>query len=189
MNDGIVSFKPALPAKRLGEIKDMAQEVIVASATLEGRIANETAQGLGDRLRFLNSYHSNLIEGHKTTIVDIEAALDKDYSLDEVRRYAQELCAAHVSTERVLMQKLSTDPAENVCNNPPTLPTNPERVSIRRFLPIIACIFLNYALIKSASWIKSWRLIASMPELTDIYAIATNPVGLVLHWIRVRAGS
>jgi len=115
MNSGTVSFNPALPAQRLGELKDMAQEVTIASATLEGGIAKDTARALGDRLRFLNSYHSNLIEGHKTTIFEIEAALNRDYSRDEDKRYAQELCAAHVNVERALMQKLDADPPENVC--------------------------------------------------------------------------
>ncbi|MBL0716367.1 MAG: hypothetical protein JJV98_22035 [Desulfosarcina sp.] len=85
------SFHPPLPAKQLGELKDMAQAVIIASSTLEGRIARETPLALGDRLRFINSYHSNLIEGHKTTILDIEAALRKDFSRDTQRRYTQEL--------------------------------------------------------------------------------------------------
>jgi Fic family protein len=116
MKRALISFKPALPAQRLGELKDLAQEVIVASATLEGRIANETARALGERLRFLNSYHSNLIEGHKTTIVEIEAALNKDFSRDDEKRYSQELCAAHVNAERALMQKLATEPPKNVCS-------------------------------------------------------------------------
>ena len=34
---------PAIPSKRLGELKDMAQEVVIASSTLEGRIAKQTA--------------------------------------------------------------------------------------------------------------------------------------------------
>ena len=109
-------FNPPLPAQRLGELKDMAQAVVIAAATLEGRIAKETAQALGDRLRFINSYHSNLIEGHKTTILDIEAALKKDYAKDAERRYAQELCAAHVKTERAMMQALSTAPPDNPCS-------------------------------------------------------------------------
>jgi Fic family protein len=116
MNERSFSFEPALPAQRLGELKDLAQAVIVASATLEGRIARETAQILGDRLRFLNAYHSNLIEGHKTTIVDIEAALQKEFSQDEQKRYAQEICAAHVNAERALMQKMFSDPPENICS-------------------------------------------------------------------------
>ena len=50
-----LSFHPPLPAKQLGLLKDMAQDVIIASSTLEGRIAAETAGGLGDRLRLINS--------------------------------------------------------------------------------------------------------------------------------------
>jgi hypothetical protein len=49
-------FAPPIPSVRLGELKDMAQGVVTASATLDGRIAGETARALGDRLRFLNSY-------------------------------------------------------------------------------------------------------------------------------------
>lgn len=111
-----MSFHPPLPAEQLGKLKDLAQEVVIAAATLEGRIAKETAMALGDRLRFVNSYHSNLIEGHKTTILDIEAALNKDYSEDAQRRYTQELCAAHVKTERAMMQTLFTDPPDNPCS-------------------------------------------------------------------------
>ncbi|MCF8110610.1 MAG: Fic family protein [Desulfobacteraceae bacterium] len=110
------SLYPALPAVRLGELKDAAQEVIVSSATLEGRIAPETAKALGDRLRFLNSYYSNLIEGHKTSVVDIEAALNKKFSQDSEKRYAQQLCAAHVETERRLMREIVSDPPENICS-------------------------------------------------------------------------
>jgi len=69
----------------LGDLKDMAQDVIDASARLEGRVAIETAQVLGDNLRLINSYHSNLIEGHKTTIPEIENALNKMFSPDDER--------------------------------------------------------------------------------------------------------
>ncbi len=111
-----LSFNPPLPSKRLGELKDLAQQVIIASATLDGRIAGETANALGDRLRFLNSYHSNLIEGHKTSVLEIEAALNKDFSGNEQKRYAQELSAAHVRAERALMQDLLSDPPDNICS-------------------------------------------------------------------------
>ena len=114
-NPANITFNPPIPSSRLGELKDMAQAVIIASATLEGRIAKQTAAALGDRLRFLNSYHSNLIEGHKTSILDIEAALQQDYAEDEQKRYAQMLCAAHVRAERVLMSEFLTDSPKNVC--------------------------------------------------------------------------
>jgi len=110
------SLSPILPdAKHLGELKDMAQELYTASAAMEGSIALETARQLGERLRFVNSYYSNLIEGHKTTIPEIERALSRDFSDKPERRYAQELCAAHVLTEREIMGKLFESPDQNVC--------------------------------------------------------------------------
>jgi Fic family protein len=109
-------FDPPIPSVRRGELKDMAQEVIIASSTLDGRIAPETAKALGDRLRFLNSYHSNLIEGHKTSVLEIEAALKENFSGDEQKRYAQELCAAHVRTERELMEEVLSNPPRNICD-------------------------------------------------------------------------
>ena len=111
-----LSFDPPLPAKRLGELKDLAQQLIIASATLDGRIAKETADALGDRLRLLNSYHSNLIEGHKTSVLEIEAALNKEFSGNEQKRYSQELCAAHVRAERALMQEVLSNPPQNICS-------------------------------------------------------------------------
>lgn len=110
------SFSPALPARCLGELKDLAQEVAVTSSALEGHIAESTARALGDCLRYLNSYYSNLIEGHKTSILEIEDALNKKFSQEGERRYAQELCAAHVLAEKKLMQDMLSDPPVNVCS-------------------------------------------------------------------------
>jgi len=81
MNNGEPAIKPAkknkyaltpyLPGKNtIGPLRDMAQEIIASSARLEGKVALETAAVLGDNLRLINSYYSNLIEGHKTTIPD-----------------------------------------------------------------------------------------------------------------------
>jgi hypothetical protein len=57
-------LSPILPGKSdIGPLRDMAQEVISASAGLEGRFARETALALDEKLRLINSYHSNLIEG------------------------------------------------------------------------------------------------------------------------------
>ncbi len=110
------SLAPALPAERLGELKDMAQEVIMASSALEGQVAQSTARALGDCLRYLNSYYSNLIEGHKTSVLEIEAALNRLFSADEDRRYAQELCAAHVLAEKELMSVVLDNGPDHICS-------------------------------------------------------------------------
>ncbi|TDT82040.1 Fic family protein [Pseudodesulfovibrio indicus] len=108
-------MKPIMPqGKELGPLKDLAQEVLTASAGLEGRVALETAQALGDQLRLINSFYSNLIEGHRTFIPDIEKALNNHYSDDDNCRYAQELCRAHVVAEKTLMEEVRLNPGMNV---------------------------------------------------------------------------
>ncbi len=109
-------FTPAIPSGRsLGRLKDLAQEVVKESSALEGRVAPTTAAALGETLRLLNSYHTSLIEGHRTTIPDIEKALNRQFSGSEDERYAQELGAAHVEAEREMMRKVLQGDATNVC--------------------------------------------------------------------------
>jgi len=113
----ISSLRPYLPGKTyMGGLKDLAQEVASASAALEGRVAGATADTLGGHLRLINSYYSNLIEGHKTTIPDIEMALQKNFLDDPEKKYAQQLCAAHVETEQTFMAALRTNRASNICS-------------------------------------------------------------------------
>jgi len=114
-------MKPTLPhGAALGPLKDLAQDVTATSAALEGRVALDTARVLGDQLRLLNSFYSNLIEGHKTFIPDIQKALNGHYSQDADSRYAQELCRAHVVAEKKLMA-LAERTAETNISSPVTL--------------------------------------------------------------------
>ncbi|MFW5722538.1 MAG: Fic family protein [Desulfohalobiaceae bacterium] len=110
------ALTPVLPGPQdVGPLKDMAQEVAVASAGLEESLPRETSRELGRCLRLVNSYYSNLIEGHKTTIPEIEQALDQRFAGHPERRYAQELCAAHVRVEQEFMDGLAGRPGLDVC--------------------------------------------------------------------------
>jgi Fic family protein len=111
------SLTPYLPGKEACDpLRDLAQEIIAASARLEGKVAPETAMVLGDKLRLINSYYSNLIEGHKTTIPDIESALQNKFDVNPENKYAQELCAAHVQVEKHIMNQLGSHPRPNICD-------------------------------------------------------------------------
>ena len=114
MNTNERNLRKVLPVDRIGNLKDLAMEVIRVSSRLEGSLAPETAKGLSRELRLLNSYHSNLIEGHKTFISDIKRAIRKEWSADNQRRYVQELCLAHAVVEEEMMEKLS-QMREHVC--------------------------------------------------------------------------
>lgn len=103
------TLSPAIPqGDNCGELKDCVQQVIMDSSRLEGQVAPLTAALIGDAIRLMNSYHSNLIEGHKTSILEIERALNQHYTGDDARVYSQELCAAHVEAERELMASVTS---------------------------------------------------------------------------------
>lgn len=105
-------LKKVLPSYGIGPLKDAASRVMSESARLEGSVAPETARGLGEQLRLLNAYHSNLIEGVKTGILEIRKALKGQYSPGDAQRYAQELCVAHVHTERMVMERIAAGEAD-----------------------------------------------------------------------------
>jgi Fic family protein len=57
-------------------LSDLVAEISGASAKLESALNPKTASSLADMIRIMNSYYSNLIEGHVTRPRDIEAAIE-----------------------------------------------------------------------------------------------------------------
>jgi Fic family protein len=58
----------------------------------------------------MNSYYSNLIEGHKTLPRDIEKALRKDFSKDSEQRANQYMNKAHIEVEELMARRLADEP-------------------------------------------------------------------------------
>jgi Fic family protein len=56
-------------------------------------------KSLGDLVRAINCYYSNLIEGHDTHPIDIERALKNDYSKDRHKRDLQLEAKAHITVQ------------------------------------------------------------------------------------------
>ncbi len=111
---------PALPVgEDLEDLRDLASEVISGAIGLEARLAPETAEALGERLRILNSLFSNQIEGYSTTYSEIEDRLGQaqqdpaDVPISD-DKYAVELGAAHVKAEAALVRLLAQHPRCNV---------------------------------------------------------------------------
>jgi Fic family protein len=57
----------------------------------------------------MNSYYSNLIEGHKTLPRDIGKALKEDYSGKPEDQRNQRLSVAHIKAERAMREQLASD--------------------------------------------------------------------------------
>jgi len=61
------------------EITDVIAELASAAASLGKRLHPATAANLADLVRIMNTYYSNLIEGHNTRPRDIARALMGDF--------------------------------------------------------------------------------------------------------------
>ena len=77
-------------------ITDMVAELSAAAAILGDKLHPHTAANLAALVRIMNTYYSNLIEGHNTRPRDIERALAGDLDDEEGRRNLQLEAAAHV---------------------------------------------------------------------------------------------
>ncbi|MCC2690976.1 MAG: hypothetical protein K0S21_3779, partial [Rhizobiaceae bacterium] len=84
------------------EISDVLAELSAASATLGKSLHPRTAANLADLVRIMNTYYSNLIEGHDTRPRDIERALAGDFAKDEKLRNLQREAAAHVRLQAAI---------------------------------------------------------------------------------------
>jgi Fic family protein len=88
---------------RLEEVPEAISNVVAdlsaASAKLGHVLHPRTAANLAGLVRIMNSYYSNLIEGHNTRPKDIERALAGQFDQDEGRRNLQIEAAAHVRVQ------------------------------------------------------------------------------------------
>lgn len=84
------------------QLDDLAAAVIASSASLAGQLHPLVAATIGDLVRSMNCYYSNLIEGHDTNPRDIERALASEYSRDSTRRQLQHEARAHIEVQRMI---------------------------------------------------------------------------------------
>jgi len=80
-------------------ISDVVAELSAATAKLETALNPKTAANLAGLVRIMNTYYSNLIEGHNTRPKDIERALAGELDSDKGRRDLQIEAAAHVRVQ------------------------------------------------------------------------------------------
>ena len=108
-------MEPLYPA-RAEKLEDLARDVIAVSAKAEGRLAPATLTGIRKLLRVVNSYYSNLIEGHSTHPIDIERAMRQDYSADQAKRDLQIESEIHIEVQGELAARLAQEPGLNVAS-------------------------------------------------------------------------
>ena len=91
-----------MPRDSATELSDLAVDLVAKANQLSGQIQWTVRDSIGDLVRSMNCYYSNLIEGHNTHPRDIDAALDDNYSPDPQRRALQREARAHIEVQRLI---------------------------------------------------------------------------------------
>lgn len=108
----IAAMEPLYPEDANGKLESLALELVEKSGRLSGAMNPITRLAIARFLRPMNSYYSNLIEGHDTHPIDIAKALNNDYSENKTKRDLQLEAKAHINVH----ESIST---EFVGDNPP----------------------------------------------------------------------
>jgi len=114
MEDGfytkISEMEPMMPTDPAGELDDLAIEVIRKSAGISAAVHPVTRRGVVELVRRMNSYYSNLIEGHNTHPVDIDRAMREDFSKDPAKRAKQLESKAHIEVQKRIEAHIEATP-------------------------------------------------------------------------------
>jgi Fic family protein len=95
-------MEPLMPPEGKKKLEDLAAALIEHANRLGGRLHPIVATSIADRVRSMNCYYSNLIEGHDTYPVDIERALKSEFSADPGRRILQLEAKAHIEVQQAI---------------------------------------------------------------------------------------
>ena len=110
-------IEPLRPRDTGGELAGLALALVREASALGGTLHPTTRLAVVDLLRQMNSYYSNLIEGHHTLPLDIEKALRADYSAEPEKRALQLESRAHVEVQTLLDERLRTNPDLKICSS------------------------------------------------------------------------
>jgi Fic family protein len=87
-------------SRHRGRLTDLAVDLAARSAGFRRSLPAGLLTALASLVRSMNCYYSNLIEGHDTHPIEIERALQNDYSADPKQRDLQLEAKAHIIVQR-----------------------------------------------------------------------------------------
>lgn len=109
------AMEPLLPESAGGVLADLTCEILRKAGALSVQLPSAIVRTrVANLVREMNSYYSNLIEGHKTLPKDIERAMRNDYSKNPAKRANQCLNRAHIEVEKLMLERLQKEPALSI---------------------------------------------------------------------------
>ncbi len=102
------TMEPLFP-ENIAELEQLSITLIEKASALSKAIHPVTGRSIADFLRPMNSYYTNLIEGHDTHPIDIEKALKEDFSKDSKNRSLQLEAKAHIKLSKDIFDKFNKE--------------------------------------------------------------------------------
>lgn len=106
------AMEPLLPETKRLELAGLTCQILLASGRLTGLCSSLTREKVSTLIEGMNSYYSNLIEGHRTKPKDIERALKDDFSHSPRKKENQLLSRAHIEVEKLMKIRLQKEDVE-----------------------------------------------------------------------------
>ncbi len=94
-------MEPMIPGESR-ELTDLATDLVAKASGLAARLSPALRSSVGDLVRSMNCYYSNLIENHNTTLIDIDRALKNDFAKDPEKRNLQLEARAHIDVQQMI---------------------------------------------------------------------------------------
>jgi Fic family protein len=98
----IGSMEPMVPDEASRALEDDILPLVAEANQLAGRIHPILRGSIGNLVRSMNCYYSNLIEGHDTHPRDIDRALANDFSTEPKKRDLQKEAVAHIYVQELI---------------------------------------------------------------------------------------
>lgn len=101
--ESVSMMEPMLIAEQSvyrSDLSELATELAEHSTGFRQSLPDGIIASLADLVRAMNCYYSNLIEGHDTHPIDIERALNNDYSTNSKKRNLQLEAKAHIEVQQ-----------------------------------------------------------------------------------------
>lgn len=109
MTESTGLMEPMLPTEGAGELGDLAIDLVSKASGFAGKLNPIVSRSVGELVRSMNCYYSNLIEGHDTHPRDIDRALAQDFSSEPQKRSMQEEAVAHITVQRLIDERHAPD--------------------------------------------------------------------------------
>jgi Fic family protein len=95
-------MEPMLPEESNRQLEDVAFDLTSKASSLAGQVNPIVAVAIGNLVRSMNCYYSNLIEGHDTHPRDIDRALHRNFSTQPQKRALQLEAVAHIEVQKAI---------------------------------------------------------------------------------------